>query len=64
MVEPLLEQNLASLLQHLEGSFPPAAACRMQRESADIGPLQAVTEGDQHLELVDSDEEESGGRCS
>ncbi|KAK9861644.1 hypothetical protein WJX84_011103 [Apatococcus fuscideae] len=61
VVEPLLEQNLASLLQHLEGSFPPAAACRMQRESADIGPLQAVTEGDQHLELVDSDEEESGG---
>ncbi|KAK9862444.1 hypothetical protein WJX84_000192, partial [Apatococcus fuscideae] len=62
LVEPLLKQNLASILQHLEGSFPPAAACQVQSQGE--GRTDTLQAGRQHgcqLMLLDSDEEDVAG---
>ena len=64
LVEPLLEQNLASILKHLEDSFPPAAACQAQRlGEGSAGSWQAEQQHGRHLALVDSDDEEAAGEC-
>ncbi|KAK9862443.1 hypothetical protein WJX84_000192, partial [Apatococcus fuscideae] len=63
LVEPLLKQNLASILQHLEGSFPPAAACQVQSQGE--GRTDTLQAGRQHgcqLMLLDSDEEDVAGQ--
>ena len=64
-MEPLLKQNLASILQHLGDSFPPAAACQAQQQGG--GSTTSLHAGQPHkrqLMLVDSDDEEAEGELT